>query len=140
MENKYNYDVETEDYLNNLKFIESYTNFYDVVELQADVKIGDRVIKKGRRTIRLTSLETLKSYIANGFDINSKDSEGNTELHRVCYDNLVREVKLLCAAGADVNAVNNKGIRPIDIVSSLKEFPNPCEIGGILKSYGAKEK
>lgn len=113
-------------------------NLYDVFELQEDCDLGDgKVARKGKRGIRLIGVEKLKSYIDNGFNINAKDPEGNTELHRAADDNLFNKVKLLCEAGADVNIKNNKGLRPIDIVSLKKEYFIPCGIIKILLRYGA---
>jgi len=128
-------------YLSNLKYIESYEDnpLYDIFELQNDTFVGTRLIKKGYRTIRLISVKKLKEYIENGFNINLKNRDGNTELHNACEDNLVNKVKLLCESGADVNVVNNKGMTPLDTVSKLKDFPYPGAIIDILKSCGAIE-
>lgn len=51
----------------------------------------------------------IENYIKTGSDVNERDSEGNTPLH-ITKNRII--INLLLKAGADVNAVNNKGQRP----------------------------
>ena len=73
--------------------------------------------------------DILKVVLDSGqLDIDYKDDAGNTILHKVCsYDSnyeehkakeTFRKVKLLLAAGADVNAINSKEETPIMLAST----------------------
>jgi len=69
------------------------------------------------------NIEVLKLVLDNNYvNINEKDNEGNTLLHKVCSGtasgseaakDVYRKVKLLLEAGADANATNDKDETPV---------------------------
>lgn len=62
------------------------------------------------------SLEYLRKLIELGADVNGRDRNGDTALHYAAKRYLPEFVKeLLTKYNADVNALNNKGLRPIDV-------------------------
>lgn len=55
------------------------------------------------------------------FDINAKDQDGNTPLHKACLAGRVEVVKMLLLSGVNRSLTNNKGQTPLDLVSMEKE-------------------
>ncbi|HBE56113.1 MAG TPA: hypothetical protein DDW56_00905, partial [Cyanobacteria bacterium UBA11366] len=75
---------------------------------------------------------------AKGADINAKDANGDTLLHKELYYKYYKDdeiAKLLIAKGADINAQNNDGYTPLRL--ALQN--NNKEIAELLKSHGAKK-
>ena len=74
--------------------------------------------------------------LAKGVDINARENNGGTPLHRACL-RLGRKnvVELLIAKGADVNAGDNRGRTPLSVAKETKDE----EIVELLRKHGAKE-
>jgi ankyrin repeat protein len=63
-------------------------------------------------------------------DVNARDNEGNTPLHRTSSKELA---SLLIAKGADINAKNNEGETPLHVAGYNKD------VAELLKRHGATE-
>ena len=66
-------------------------------------------------------------------DVKSRDETGNTALHYAVFTRDTKLVKTLISKGADVNAVNNYGITPLQCAAYVKSG----EILGLLVANGA---
>ena len=88
---------------------------------------------------RLITVEKLKQLVAEGFDINEQNEEGNTYLHKFTDDNNFFPIKLLCEAGADLEVKNKDGLTPYQIADGRKGHTHPDMIRRLLISHGAKE-
>lgn len=56
---------------------------------------------------------TAKFLLEKGYDVNAKDSRGNTPLHKAAFVGHGKNVELLIQNGADINAINNRGETPL---------------------------
>ena len=70
-----------------------------------------------------------------GFNIEEKDNEGNTPLHRAAaYSKNTEIIKYLLSKGANKKALNSKGKKPYDVISSeSKGYINYSSIQSLLK-------
>lgn len=62
-----------------------------------------------------SNAEIVRCLIKAGCDVNAKDVDGQTALHRACNIGHPEMVRLLLAAGADVETENDFGVTPLDI-------------------------
>lgn len=72
----------------------------------------------------------------DNLNVNTTDYEGRTPLHIACANNNIETVKILIDKGANVNAEDNYGSRPLDDAQLL--LPNSKKIVDLLKHKGAK--
>jgi ankyrin repeat protein len=63
--------------------------------------------------VQKNNLTAVKDYLAQGADVNLKDSFGKTALHRAAYKNYQDIMTVLLDAGADINAQDNRGATPL---------------------------
>ena len=61
--------------------------------------------------------ETVKLVLQMGADVNARDKNGDTFLHRATERERGKAIKVLLEVGADVNARNNKGRTPLLIAA-----------------------
>lgn len=74
--------------------------------------------------------------LANGFDIDIKDNNGNTALHAVADSGGYERIEYLLDKGADVNARNKNGDTPAHLVQTT-EYQFVRDIADLLVSRGA---
>lgn len=66
------------------------------------------------------NVQMAKQLLAQGADINAKDSEGEAALIKAVYQGHTEMVELLTAGGADVNAKDRYGMSALDIANRKK--------------------
>jgi len=64
---------------------------------------------------RRSARELLKFFVAHGADLNMKTKAGETPLHWAAKNNRCEQAIALCALGADMEAIDNDGLMPIDV-------------------------
>ena len=80
------------------------------------------------------ALEAVKQYITAGTDVNTKDKHGRTPLLMAAWWDHKEIAKLLIGAGADVNAIADGDVTPLDLSIKL----NLTEINDLLRKHGGK--
>ncbi|GMH54519.1 hypothetical protein TL16_g01690 [Triparma laevis f. inornata] len=89
----------------------------------------------GNQQLLLSTLEVL---LSRGWDVNVKDANGNTVLHKaltVCTSNVVlTALKFLLKRGADANAVNGDGDTPMSVEVRAEEGRGGRGVGGMGES------
>ena len=75
-------------------------------------------------------LETVKALIEAGADVNAKNEEGKTPLHRAVFWENLETVEALLKAGAKVKARDEGGWTPLDLT-------NNDAIKALLRKVGA---
>ena len=71
--------------------------------------------------------------IAKGADVTVRDNQGNTLLHKAARNDWNSLVELLLAMNADINAKNNEGETPLHVAGYNKG------VAELLKRHGAAE-
>ena len=80
-------------------------------------------------------INAVKQHLADGVEVNAKDSlHGETPLHSAAAFGRKEIAELLIAKGADVNAVDDDGFKPLDAAIDVG-LP---EIADLLRKHGAK--
>ncbi len=77
-------------------------------------------------------LYEIKGQMIDTKDVDPRDSDGNTPLHRACARGRIDAVKLLLGLGAEANAVNFDYKTPLDLAA---EFQNDA-VADLLDTYG----
>ena len=84
------------------------------------------------------NIEAVKQHLAAGTDVNAKDVDRTTPLHRAALEYNKKIPELLVAKGADVNAMilsgRYKGYTPLDFATTF----NRTEIAALLRKHGGK--
>ncbi|KAF7850329.1 hypothetical protein BT93_L5622 [Corymbia citriodora subsp. variegata] len=65
------------------------------------------------RAARVDDVHGMKSCLAEGADVDARDQNGWTPLHRAAFKGRVESVKLLLSHGASVNAADDAGYTPL---------------------------
>ncbi len=78
------------------------------------------------------NIEVVKQHLATGTDVNAKDKNGETPLHRATWGDLKEIAELLIAKGADVNAakIDRFGDTPLDYADATT--------ANLLRKHGGK--
>lgn len=79
------------------------TDWQGATPLHAAVSIGDEYIESVRKLLRA------------GAEVNAKDSNGDTPLHRAAYSAGIETVRELLSCGADIQACNKDGQTPVAV-------------------------
>lgn len=85
-------------------------------------------------------LDIVRLLIAQGANVNARNTSGATPLHIACFNGRIDSVRTLIDAGANVGAIDTDGLTPFDdICKSRGDVFNEtyAEIGDILISNGA---
>ena len=101
-----------------IHYAAQFFNFYDL-EVSKDDPNYDDIISESKE--RIGDPETIPFLINKGFSINDRDNNNNTPLHYAAEGGSLEAVKILVKNGADINAVNNDGLKPIDMVKPYEE-------------------
>ena len=80
------------------------------------------------------NIEAAKEDIEDGADVNAKNVDGWSPLHRAASWGHKEIAELLIAKGANVNAKNDIGETPLDFAIQLKS----TETANLLRKHGAK--
>ena len=82
----------------------------------------------------LGNIEAVKQHLDDGTEVNVKDGNGRTPLHRAAWAGHKEIAELLITAGADVNAKDGDNDTPLDEAVSEVEK----EIADLLRKHGGK--
>ena len=110
-------------------------------DLESDFMNKLRKLNKNQETklvnaTKKGNLETVKTYLKEGIDINTRDSEnGYTLLHWAAEKGQKKIVKLLIEKGANLNAKTKNNLTPLNLADN--NFEN--EISELLIKNGATE-
>lgn len=135
----------------------SETTPLDYAVLNGDLAMAEFLLQKGAdpNGVLLTDCICLRSALAEayrqnnpamiallkkyGADLNHRDTDGNTDLHRGAHQFDCETFKRLFAAGLDVKAVNNEGCTVFFCLPSTNQMSTD-EMGALVKlfqQYGA---
>jgi len=80
------------------------------------------------------NIKAVKLHLAAGADVDMKDKHGRTSLLMAAWWDHKETAELLIGAGADVNAMADNGVTPLDLSIKL----NITEITTLLRKHGGK--
>ncbi|XP_022771055.1 uncharacterized protein LOC111314196 [Durio zibethinus] len=101
-----------------------HSNLYDLLHL------GDAL----SRAARIDNVNGIKSLLAEGANVNGKDQNGWTPLHRAAFKGGIESVKVLLNHGAQVNLVDDNGYTPLHCAVEAGHV----EVAMLLIAHGAK--
>ena len=78
---------------------------------------------------------TVRDLLNAGFDVNTKNDDGDTPLMTACYKGNSEIVKILIDAGADVNACGESGIRALDYANKIEIKKTLLDAGAIWNNF-----
>jgi len=80
------------------------------------------------------NIKAVKLHLAAGADVDMKDKHGRTSLLIAAWWDHKETAELLIGEGADVNAMADNGVTPLDLSIKL----NVTEITTLLRKHGGK--
>jgi len=101
-------------------------------------------VKNWFQAIKLGNLGNVKVFIKHKFDVNTKDTRGNSALMWASTDGNTEIAKLLIEAGADINTINNSGFTAFAFASKNQHNNNIIKLlddakDNLIKSKKATE-
>ncbi|XP_047336713.1 protein VAPYRIN-LIKE-like [Impatiens glandulifera] len=100
------------------------------ITLYNTLHLGDEL----QRAARLEDIHSMKSCLVEGVDVNGRDQNGWTALHRAAFKGRMESVKLLIEHGAEVNAVDDGGRTALELAMETGHV----QIAMRLMDYGAR--
>ncbi|XP_022758111.1 ankyrin repeat domain-containing protein 50-like [Durio zibethinus] len=101
-----------------------HSNLYDLLHL------GDAL----NSAARIDDVNGMKRCLVEGANVNCKDQNGWTPLHRAAFKGRIESVKVLLNHGAQVNLVDHNGYTPLHCAVEAGHV----EVALLLIAYGAK--
>ncbi|XWS36241.1 hypothetical protein CRYUN_Cryun20dG0068600 [Craigia yunnanensis] len=101
-----------------------HSNLYDLLHL------GDAL----NRAARIDNVNGIKSCLVEGANVNGKDQNGWTPLHRAAFKGRTESVKVLLNHGAQVNLVDDNGYTPLHCAVEAGNV----QVALLLIAHGAK--
>ncbi|KAI6695681.1 hypothetical protein NL676_023391 [Syzygium grande] len=86
------------------------------------------------RAARVDDVHGMKNCLAEGADVDARDQNGWTPLHRAAFKGRVESVKVLLSHGASVNAVDDAGYTPLQCAVEAGHG----HLAPLLIAHGAK--
>lgn len=86
------------------------------------------------RAARVDDVHGMKNCLAEGADVDARDQNGWTPLHRAAFKGRVESVKVLLSHGASVNAVDDAGYTPLQCAVEAGH----AHLAPLLIAHGAK--
>ena len=80
------------------------------------------------------NIKAVKQHLTAGANVDMKDKHGRTSLLMAAWWNHKETAELLIGAGADVNAMADNGVTPLDLSIKL----NLTETAALLRKHGGK--
>jgi ankyrin repeat protein len=89
-----------------------------LLEHGANISIGNRINKTPlHRAAHFGHSQLVEELLKHGVDVDSQDIHGRSALHYACdssWDAKEDVIRLLLAAGADINILDSRGLTPLD--------------------------
>jgi ankyrin repeat protein len=86
-----------------------------------------------RQKLEAEVLEAVRLLLARGLDVNASDDYGNTALHGAAMRGVNAVVSLLVAQGADLDAWNRDGKRPVELAEDASDARAQPETAALLR-------
>jgi cytohesin len=116
--------------------MERYENYFTIVRLLIDKGCSPNAVWHGRFSISYAkSTRMMKHLLACGADPKARTKDGETALH-MTYD--AEKAKVLLDAGADIDAVDNKGNTPLHEAIARSDIDWYAAVRDVLLAHGAK--
>jgi ankyrin repeat protein len=87
-----------------------------------------------QRAARVGDIQGMKSCLAQGANVNGKDMNGWTPLHRAAFKGRIECVNLLLDHGAQVDVVDDAGYTPLQCAAEAGQV----QVASLLIAHGAK--
>jgi hypothetical protein len=111
----------------------------ELIKYNADINTKDdayeTAIYDASRGLTLDCPNIVRLLLEHGTDVNVRQSEGSTPLHKASMEGALEVARVLLEHGANLQAQDNRGRTPLQVVSSRK---NRDEMTKLLVEHSAK--